>query len=240
MKSTGNAGGLIGKAKYLNLAVTEPVVTLKNNLTADTSAYVGGLTGWMEDSEVKITDKEKVSTVTFKALSAAKGCAGGFLGYGKNVTANSVDVTADSISGKVAAGFLGEGTNVDAEYCDIVITSSIAGEEKAAGVAATVGAQSVFNYVTVDLGSTVKASTGNAAGYAVEITKEANVSNSSATLNETTISAAKGNAAGYACTVAGYVFNDRGSTMLTSVVGKGNISGNNAGGSCKSTSITTR
>ena len=233
VSGTGNAGGLIGQAKHLNLTGTEPLVSMTNTkLTADNAAYAGGLAGWMEDSEVKITDAASVTTVTFNTLSAKNGVTAGFLGGGKNVAANGVDVTAGTVSGKVAAGLVGTGTNVDAEYCDVVITNSIQGETKAAGVAGTIGAQSVFNYVTVNHGSKVTATNGNAAGYAVELAAETDVMNGSVTLNNTTISAS-GNAAGYACSAAGYVGSSNGSSVPSSVVrndGKNIISGANAAG----------
>ncbi len=229
---TGNAGGLIGHASHLNLSATEPLVTM-TELTAANAAYAGGLAGWMEDSEIKITDAASVTTVTFNTVSAAKGTAAGFLGGGKNVAANGVDVTAGTVSGNIAAGFLGTGTNVDAAYCDVVITNGIQGKAKAAGVAGTIGAQSVFEYVTVNLGTKVEATEGNAAGYAVELAAETDVMNGSVTLNNTTISAPKGKAAGYACSAAGYVGSSNGSSVPSSVVrkdGKNTISGANAAG----------
>lgn len=229
---TGNAGGLIGQAKHLTLTATEPLVTM-TKLTAANAAYAGGLAGWMEDSEIKITDAASVTTVTFNTVSAAKGTAAGFLGGGKNVAANGVDVTAGTVSGNIAAGFLGTGTNVDAAYCDVVITNGIQGKAKAAGVAGTIGAQSVFEYVTVNLGTKVEATEGNAAGYAVELAAETDVMNGSVTLNNTTISAPKGKAAGYACSAAGYVGSSNGSSVPSSVVrkdGKNTISGANAAG----------
>ena len=237
VSGTGNAGGLIGQAKHLNLTATEPLVTM-TKLTAANAAYAGGLAGWMEDSEIKITDAASVTTVTFNTVSAAKGTAAGFLGGGKNVAANGVDVTAGTVSGNIAAGFLGTGTNVDAAYCDVVITNGIQGKAKAAGVAGTIGAQSVFEYVTVEyvtvnLGTKVEATEGNAAGYAVELAAETDVMNGSVTLNNTTISAPKGKAAGYACSAAGYVGSSNGSSVPSSVVrkdGKNTISGANAAG----------
>lgn len=234
VSGTGNAGGLIGQAKHLTLTATEPLVSMTNTkLTADNAAYAGGLAGWMEDSEIKITDAASVTTVTFNTVSAAKGTAAGFLGGGKNVAANGVDVTAGTVSGNIAAGFLGTGTNVDAAYCDVVITNGIQGKAKAAGVAGTIGAQSVFEYVTVNLGTKVEATEGNAAGYAVELAAETDVMNGSMTLNNTTISAPKGKAAGYACSAAGYVGSSNGSSVPSSVVrkdGKNIISGANAAG----------
>ncbi len=225
-----NVGGLIGQAKHLNLTATEPLVTM-TELTTANAAYTGGLVGWMEDSEIKITDAENAVTVTADSITNSNGTAAGVLGGGKTVTLNSVDVKiTKSISGDVAAGFLGSGTDIDASYCDVEVSGTIQGKTEAAGVAGTIGSQSVFEYATVKLGSGVSASAGDAAGYAVEISEEANVQNSSVTMNGTTIKATDGDAAGYACTLAGYVGNTSGSSVLCSVVGKGTITGKNAAG----------
>ena len=230
-KDAVNVGGMLGCGEYADISGTEPMITM-TAMEAEAD-YAGGLAGWLENSAVKITDSGDKTTVELNGTFRNNdGYMAGVLGGGENVTVNGLDVRVKNLTGLAAAGFLGTGTNVNASYSAVsVVGGEITGEEAAAGVAVSIGAQSKFNYIPVELrNATVQAASGDAAGYAVEIARDADVQNAPVILEDGLIQADNSNAAGFAVTVSGYVGNSTGSTSQSSVVGTGTIDGKNAAG----------
>lgn len=212
-----NAGGVMGKAYHVD--AEKLTVTLKKGMSA-AATFAGGLVGAAEEAsftECAVTAQSALTN------TVSGGYMAGALGGAKNTALTAVNVSAGAITGDVAVGYVGPGANTDAANSTIAITGDITGKTGAAGVAETIGSQSVFDRVTVTLNCrNVKATAGDAAGYALQIRKEAYVRNGSVAINNTTISGTA-RAAGYACTVAGDV--DTGS-----ISGKGEIKAAKAAG----------
>lgn len=214
-----------------------------HSITSTTAENLGGLAGYAESSEfVGENGGPEIQINEILKSEAGKGYTAGAIASGKDVQIIAVDLNAKDISGHTAAGFLGSLTNADATNCNITITRSIVGTEGAAGVAAVVGPQSVFNKVNATLaGATVKATEGNAAGYALEIKGDAFVDSSAVNLGGYTVTKdengkitvrnpvsfttieASGSAAGFAISVDGTV-------SYSHVVGRGKITGSDASG----------
>ena len=217
-----NVGGFVGCGNGLNC--DGAVVTIPGmNVSAD---YAGGLMGYGEGAFIaNTTVKLSGLNANIKApeAGAAAYMAGG-IGGGKDIVVNKASVTLAKpegggnakLEGNIAAGFLGIGSNIDATDCVISATgdqtNGIFGTAGAAGVAGVIGPQSVFNNVSFSLNyNPIKATAGNAAGYALEIQPEAYVRNSAVKLKDAIINASA-DAAGYACIVAGEV--DAGSVAV--------------------------
>ena len=227
------AGCVLGHA--VNTVCDQLIVSVKNlDASADIAA---GLAGYAEGCTFSGSADASVTDVTVSGSLRSTGIASGVLGNAINTTLIGVDAGISEVSGSTAAGFLGVGDNVDATNCKVVITKSVTGTNGAAGVAGTIGSESVFNHVPVTLtGVTVSADGGNAAGYALEIKARAIVMGQShvtlggyqtsgnvlVPVNAAVIRGSQ-NAAGYACTVAG-------SVGEAHVVGCGQIQGGNAAG----------
>ncbi len=233
------AGGFAGKA--VNLTANNVIVAL--NSVSASADYAGGLAGLATNSEFIGASDEGTSPVVevtiggnaanSKTTGTMAGVLGKVINDAKTQTTKvvSVAVNAGNISGSVAAGFLGSGDSMEVRNCAVAIRSgsAVQGTSMAAGVAGTIGSQSVFSQVPVTLENvTVMASDGNAAGYAVEIQGEAKVQYGSVTLgklgqNNPAHIMGSNSAAGFACTVKGDI--DTGS-----VIGCGDISGTRASG----------
>ena len=227
------AGCVLGHA--VNTVCDQLIVSVKNlDASADIAA---GLAGYAEGCTFSGSADASVTDVTVSGSLRSTGIASGVLGNAINTTLIGVDAGISEVSGSTAAGFLGVGDNVDATNCKVVITKSVTGTNGAAGVAGTIGSESVFNHVPVTLtGVTVSADGGNAAGYALEIKARAIVMGQShvtlggyqtsgnvlVPVNAAVIRGSQ-NAAGYAYTVAG-------SVGEAHVVGCGQIHGGNAAG----------
>ena len=227
------AGCVLGHA--VNTVCDQLIVSVKNlDASADIAA---GLAGYAEGCTFSGSADASVTDVTVSGSLRSTGIASGVLGNAINTTLIGVDAGISEVSGSTAAGFLGVGDNVDATNCKVVITKSVTGTNGAAGVAGTIGSESVFNHVPVTLtGVTVSADGGNAAGYALEIKARAIVMGQShvtlggyqtsgnvlVPVNAAVIRGSQ-NAAGYAYTVAG-------SLGEAHVVGCGQIHGGNAAG----------
>ena len=213
-----NAGGVMGKAYHVD--AEKLTVTLKKGMSA-AAKFAGGLVGAAEEAsftECAVTAQSALTN------TASGGYMAGALGGAKNTALTAVNVSAGAITGDVAVGYVGPGANTDAANSTIAITGDITGKTGAAGVAETIGSQSVFDRVTVELKCRkVEATEGDAAGYALQIQKEAYVRNGSVTISNTTTISGTAKAAGYACTVAGDV--DTGS-----ISGKGEIKAAKAAG----------
>lgn len=227
------AGCVLGHA--VNTVCDQLIVSVKNlDASADIAA---GLAGYAEGCTFSGSADASVTDVTVSGSLRSTGIASGVLGNAINTTLIGVDAGISEVSGSTAAGFLGVGDNVDTTNCKVVITKSVTGTNGAAGVAGTIGSESVFNHVPVTLtGVTVSADGGNAAGYALEIKARAIVMGQShvtlggyqtsgnvlVPVNAAVIRGSQ-NAAGYAYTVAG-------SVGEAHVVGCGQIHGGNAAG----------
>ena len=239
VKDAVNAGGALGHALS---TVCDQLVVSVGSVNADAD-FTGGLAGYAEGCTFTGSTNAGITDVRVDGLIRSTGTASGILGSAKNTILTGMDATFSEISGNIAAGFLGTGENVDATNCNLVITKSVTGTNGAAGVAGTIGSESVFNHVPVILtGASVSADNGNAAGYALEVKARAVVMGqcnvtlgiyeiatgsdgtvTSRTPKAATVIRASGNAAGYACSVAGSVGDAH-------VAGCGQILGENAAG----------
>ena len=214
-----------------------------HSITSTTAENLGGLAGYAESSEfVGENGGPEIQINEILKSEAGKGYTAGAIASGKDVQIIAVDLNAKDISGHTAAGFLGSLTNADATNCGITITRSIVGTEGAAGVAAVVGPQSVFNKVNANLaGATVKATAGNAAGYALEIKVEAFVDSSAVSLGGYTVTKDENgkitvrNPVSFttieaSASAAGFAISVDGSVSYSHVVGRGKITGSDASG----------
>ncbi len=223
-----NAGGFLGQAEYASL----DKLTVTLDAWNAEAAYAGGLAGAASNSEVTSSEV----TLNGEAKNTlSTGTMAGLAGKAENTVLTAVNVKANTITGNVAVGYVGEATGVRAQNSQVDINAALTGTAAAAGVANTMGLNSDFNAVNVDLSGaavTVTAAADEtlvptAAGYVISHSANSNIRNSAVTLGTTTISG--DNAAGFAGTISG--------TVSTSVVkGKaavgetGGISGNNAAG----------
>lgn len=245
-----NVGGIVGEATYLradgmSVSLTSMTATAGKSTDKDPVFYAGGLAGYATESSftgvVNGPTGNPFEIIFNGQMNAPDFCAAGAIGGAMNTTLTAVDATTNGISGNIAAGYLGNGTNTDVSNSFVIVSNDMVGSIGAAGVAGTIGSQSVFSYVPVTLnGVTIKSIEGAAAGYALEIKGEADVFNSPVTLGEyntevtdgkvtartnkkaSTINA-KLDAAGYACVINGTVGDTR-------VVGPAAITGSNAAG----------
>ena len=215
-----HAGGLMGSAAQVS--VENCSVGMKALTTQ--AEWAGGLAGHVEDASFVGSSDAGLKEVRIDETLSAKGSASGVLGNAKNVTMTGVDLIVKSVSGASAQGFLGNGVNVDPSNCTVKITQAVTGQAGAAGVAGSIGEDSVFNRVSADLSHvTISASAGDAAGYALEIKDQAMVMGQSVVTYDDTKINATGTAAGYACVINGSVGD-------VSAAGKGSITGANAAG----------
>lgn len=245
-----NVGGIVGEATYLradgmSVSLTSMTATAGKSTDKDPVFYAGGLAGYATESSftgvVNGPTGNPFEIIFNGQMNAPDFCAAGAIGGAMNTTLTAVDATTNGISGNIAAGYLGNGTNTDVSNSFVIVSNDMVGSIGAAGVAGTIGSQSVFSYVPVTLnGVTIKSIEGAAAGYALEIKGEADVFNSPVTLGEYNTEVTDGkvtartnkkasainaklDAAGYACVINGTVGDTR-------VVGPAAITGSNAAG----------